>query len=53
MALFRKKTAEVIRRGDAAEDRKVRRVGEEEVVVRKFSAPATGGRTHRLEDPHR
>ncbi len=44
MALFRKKTAQVIRRGDAAEDRKVRRVGEEEVVVRKFSAPATGGR---------
>ncbi len=43
MALFRKKTAQVIRRGDAAEDRKVRRVGEEEVVVRKFSAPATGG----------
>ncbi len=41
MALFRKKTAQVIRRGDAAENRNVRRVGNEEVVVRKFSVPVT------------
>jgi len=41
MTFFRKKAARVLRRGDAAEDRTVRRVGKEEVTVRRFSAPAT------------
>ena len=40
MGLFRKKTARVIRRGAAAEERTVRRVGDHEVTIRRFSEPA-------------
>ncbi len=41
MALFRKKSARVVRRSDAVEERTVRNVGDKSVTVRKFStAPA-------------
>jgi len=41
MAIFRKKTARVVRRSDAVEERTVRNVGDKSVTVRKFStAPA-------------
>ena len=40
MPLFRRKTARVVRRGAATEDRKVRKVGGETVTVRRFSEPA-------------
>ena len=40
MSLFRRKTARVVRRGAAIEDRKVRKVGGESVTVRRFSEPA-------------
>ncbi len=38
MGLFRRKSAKVLRRSDAAEERKVRTVDGETVTVRKFSA---------------
>jgi len=37
MGLFRKKSARVVRKSAAVEDRKVRTVGEERVTVRRFS----------------
>lgn len=37
MGIFKKKTATIIRRGDAAEDRQVRVVDGKEVVIRKFT----------------
>ncbi len=37
MGIFTKKTATIIRRGDAAEDRQVRVVDGKEVVIRKFT----------------
>lgn len=41
MAFMRKKSARVIRRGAAVEERIVRRVGKEAVTIRKFTEPAT------------
>ncbi|MEA3501235.1 MAG: Rne/Rng family ribonuclease [Actinomycetota bacterium] len=44
MGLFRKKSAQVVRRGSATEERTVRTVGDETVTVRRFStaeAPTT------------
>jgi ribonuclease E len=40
MGILRKKTARVIRRGAATEERKVRRVGGQAVTIRKFTEPA-------------
>jgi ribonuclease E len=40
MGIMRKKSARVIRRGAATEERKVRRVGKEAVTIRKFTEPA-------------
>jgi ribonuclease E len=39
MGLFRKKQAQVVRRGSSVEERTVRDVGGEQVVVRRFSEP--------------
>lgn len=39
MGIMRKKSARVIRRGAAIEERKVRRVGKQAVTVRKFTEP--------------
>jgi ribonuclease E len=39
MGLFRKKKAQVLRRGSSVEERTVREVGGEQVVVRRFSEP--------------
>jgi ribonuclease E len=39
MGILRKKSARVIRRGAAIEERKVRRVGDQAVTVRKFTEP--------------
>ena len=40
MGILRRKPARVIRRGAAIEERKVRRVGNEAVTIRKFTEPA-------------
>ena len=64
MGLFKKKTARVLRKGDAVEERTVRTVGDQKVTVRKFSTRETtkkqpraerqkagGGRRHRDRSP--
>ncbi len=43
MPLFRRKSARVVRRGAAIEDRKVRQVGEETVTIRRFREPEPAG----------
>jgi len=40
MGIMRKKSARIIRRGAAIEERKVRHVGDEAVTIRKFTEPA-------------
>ena len=41
MGILRRKSARVIRRGAATEERKVRRVGGQAVTIRKFTEPAS------------
>src|SRR5680860_641672 len=45
MGLFRKKSARVVRRGSATEERTVRTVGGEAVTVRRFSTADAPART--------